>query len=401
MSSTSSMASVSKPTTKTCEILPSRPGSALTRDTVETVITGDSNTPDQTSALKSEQEVAEVSVTPVIEEKEVEVRGSSAGPEIGRLVTATNSSSLHISLSQSQQQTVPVITATPSLQSPHTTHNMPDFSAIQNSLGQVIRLNDGTLAQVALAPIPQQQQPIVKIIPSSTNQQMVHPQQQQVMVNAQGQHFLVSNQQQNPSQVPQQSNRSQIGQQPPQPQSAPTQQANSRSQQQQQQHPIRSQAVTASLQQPAGPSLVGHQAQNVIQAVIPNPTLPMQSQPGIAQPQATSTAGIVNHQPPPATSGIQQQTLGVSSVTRVVSTPVSQSLVMSTAISTTAPTHVSHSHLYNAPFGPPPAASLDSAFSVVNNVIGLEDGDGLVERLEEMVSNRLAEDQREGELDER
>ena len=127
----------------------------------------------------------------------------------------------------------------------------------------------------------------------------------------------------------------------------------------------------------------------------------MQSQPGIAQPQATSTAGIVNHQPPPATSGIQQQTLGVSSVTRVVSTPVSQSLVMSTAISTTAPTHVSHSHLYNAPFGPPPAASLDSAFSVVNNVIGLEDGDGLVERLEEMVSNRLAEDQREGELDER
>merc|ERR1711974_370005 len=35
-----------------------------------------------------------------------------------------------------------------------------------------------------------------------------------------------------------------------------------------------------------------------------------------------------------------------------------------------------------------------------NSVINLEDGDCLVERLEEMVSNRLAEEHRDGELDE-
>ena len=67
---------------------------------------------------------------------------------------------------------------------------------------------------------------------------------------------------------------------------------------------------------------------------------------------------------------------------------------------------VSQAHLYNIPVGPPLGGlvntnSLDSAFSAVNSVINLEDGDCLVERLEEMVSNRLAEEHRDGELDER
>ena len=388
---TTTAASVSKPTTKTSEILPSRPGSALTRDAAETVIPGDSSASDQltTTAVKAEQELPDAGVQSAAEEKESEVRGSSAGPEPGRQVTNNTSTGLHISLAQSQQQSVPVITATPSVQSPHTQHNnMPDYSAIQNSLGQVIRLNDGTLAQVALAPIPQQQQPIVKIIPNSTNQQMVHPHPQQVMVNAQGQHFLVSNQQPNPSQVPQQSNRSQTAQQP--------QQSSTRSQQPQQpqqppQHPVRSQNTVQ-------PSLVPQQAQTVTgsQAVLSNTNQPMQSQPGAAQPQATTSAGIVNHQPSPATSSAQQ-TLGGTSV----SSRGSHSLVMSTGITTMAPTPASHAHPYNVPFLPAVGGSLDSAFSAVNSVISLEDGDGLVERLEEMVSNRLAEEHREGELDER
>ena len=172
VTSANSTSSVSKPTTKTSDIsgLPSRPGSALHRDTAETVIPGDNNASDQQSAVKTEPELPEVGsvAPPVGEEKEAEVRGSSAGPEPSRQMSAASSSGLHISLAQSQQQTVPVITATNSVQSPHTgNNNMPDFSVIQNSLGQVIRLNDGTLAQVALAPIPQQQQPIVKIIETS------------------------------------------------------------------------------------------------------------------------------------------------------------------------------------------------------------------------------------------
>jgi len=203
-------------------------------------------------------------------------------------------------------------------------------------------------------------------------------------VNAQGQHFLVSNQQPNPSQVPQQSNRSQTAQQP--------QQSSTRSQQPQQppQHPVRSQNTVQ-------PSLVPQQAQTVTgsQAVLNNTNQPMQSQPGAAQPQATTSAGIVNHQPSPATSSAQQ-TLGGTSV----SSRGSHSLVMSTGITTMAPTPASHAHPYNVPFLPAVGGSLDSAFSAVNSVISLEDGDGLVERLEEMVSNRLAEEHREGELDE-
>ena len=445
---------VSKPATKTSDIPPSRPDSALPRDSTEPVIAGDNNASELSSA-KTDPEFADCyPPAPAApgEEKEGEVRGSSAGPEPGR------QSGLTISLAQSQH-TVPVITATPPVQSPHTgTNNLPDFSSIQNSLGQVIRLNDGTLAQVALAPIPQQQQPIVKIIPNSTNQQIVHP--QQVVVNAQGQHFLVSQQQQN---LPQQSqsqtqpsNRSQVAQQPPQSASPQQQLTNTRNQQQHQslqshQQSVRSQqnvpqqantvAAVPHQQQNTGvqPSAVGgvaggqqhnttsgvvqqHQTQNIpgSQGVIINTgvSLPMQ---GVVLPQVTTTAGIVP-QPPPTTSVTQQHTLTVRACTsvgqsglvnsvvstRVVSTsaqqqqsPVSHSLVMS---STIAPT--SQAHLYNVPLGPPVGGlvntnSLDSAFSAVNSVINMEDGDCLVERLEEMVSNRLAEEHRDGEPDER
>merc|ERR1719232_628741 len=259
----------SKPTTKTSDLVTSsRPGSTLPRESAEpsSVITSDNviGSNNVTSndivnhPVKSDQEQSDTvssAAATVTEDKEVEtlgppkvevVRGSSAVPEaVPRQVTAapapptaaaypsppataaaaastapapTSSSSntaaagLNISLSQ---QSVPVITPTPSqVQSPHTGGNMPDFNALQNTIGQVIRLNDGTLAQVALAPLPQQQQAVqVKLIPNSgsTNpgQQMtqtqVHQQQPQVMVNAQGQHFLVSQtqQQQNINQVPQ------------------------------------------------------------------------------------------------------------------------------------------------------------------------------------------------------
>ena len=237
---------VSKPATasKPAEIPPSRPESALPRDTAEPVIAGEAGNTSELAGAKTEGEGGE-SYPPAPphagEEKESEGRGGSAGPEPGRQLSGTSSSGLHISLAQSQHSSVvPVITATPPVQSPHTANNnLPDFSSIQNSLGQVIRLNDGTLAQVALAPIPQQQQPIVKIIPNTTNQQMAHS--QQVVVNAQGQHFLVSQQQQNLSQVPQQSqsqtqqsNRSQIAQQPPQSASPQQQLTNTRNPQQHQ-----------------------------------------------------------------------------------------------------------------------------------------------------------------------
>jgi len=405
------------------------------------VIPGDSNNATDLSA-KTDLELADCYPPHAVDEKETEVRGSSAGPEPGRQVSGTSSSGLHISLAQSQH-TVPVITATPPVQSPHTgNNNLPDFNSIQNSLGQVIRLNDGTLAQVALTPIPQPQQPIVKILPNNTNQQIVHS--QQVVVNAQGQHFLVSQQQQNLSQVPQQpqqSNRSQIAQQPPQSASPQQQLTNTRTQQQHQslqthQQAVRSQqnlpqqvnTVTAlphqqqntvgggvgQQQNTASAGLQQHQTQN-----IPGNQGVLQ---GVVLPQVTTSAGIVP-QPPPTTSVTQQHTLTVRACTsigqsgvvnsvvssRVVSTsaqqqqsPVSQSLQMS---STITPTPASQGHLYNMPLGPPLGGlvntnSLDSAFSAVNSVINMEDGDCLVERLEEMVSNRLAEEHRDGELDE-
>ena len=71
----------------------------------------------------------------------------------GSLPESSKGKSLHISLTQ---QSVPVITATP--HSPITAPAGPEVSNLQSTIGQVIRLNDGTLAQVALAPLPPQQQ---------------------------------------------------------------------------------------------------------------------------------------------------------------------------------------------------------------------------------------------------
>ena len=107
----------------------------------------------------------------------VEIRATSAGPEGGQggaypggpsypsssasstsTTTATSSTSSNLNINLPSQQSVPVITPTPSVQSPHTGGQMPDYNTLQGTIGQVIRLNDGTLAQVALAPLPQQQQ---------------------------------------------------------------------------------------------------------------------------------------------------------------------------------------------------------------------------------------------------
>ena len=94
---------------------------------------------------------------------------------------------LHIGL----QQAVPVITATP--HSPITSAapppQMPDVNNLQQTIGQVIRLNDGTLAQVALAPLtPQQQQLGNTVIPNSG--QMVQQQQQQQYSAVQQQYMV-------------------------------------------------------------------------------------------------------------------------------------------------------------------------------------------------------------------
>merc|ERR1719186_153653 len=101
--------------------------------------------------------------------------------------------------------------------------DFPQVQTIQGSLGQVVRLPDGQLTQVALAPLvavgqqqrsAQQQQVMMKRIPNSLNHNLAP--HQQVMVNAQGRHFIVEQkQQQNISQVhQQQSDRSQEAQQP-------------------------------------------------------------------------------------------------------------------------------------------------------------------------------------------
>ena len=101
---------------------------------------------------------------------------------------------LHIGLAG--QQSVPVITATPHSPITNTTGTagpatapLPDVTNLQNTIGQVIRLNDGTLAQVALAPVPPQQQ-LGNVIPNSGQQQQQHQQQQSVLINA-GQYTMV------------------------------------------------------------------------------------------------------------------------------------------------------------------------------------------------------------------
>jgi len=91
---------------------------------------------------------------------------------------------LHIGLGG--QQSVPVITATPHSPITNTTGAaapLPDVTNLQNTIGQVIRLNDGTLAQVALAPVPPQQQ-LGNVIPNSGPGQIGQQQQQQsVLIN--------------------------------------------------------------------------------------------------------------------------------------------------------------------------------------------------------------------------
>jgi len=559
----------SKPTTKTSDLVTSsRPGSTLPRESAEpsSVITSDNviGSNNVTSndivnhPVKSDQEqsdtVSSAAAATVTEDKEVEtlgppkvevVRGSSAVPEaVPRQVTAapapptaaaypsppataaaaastapapTSSSSntaaagLNISLSQ---QSVPVITPTPSqVQSPHTGGNMPDFNALQNTIGQVIRLNDGTLAQVALAPLPQQQQAVqVKLIPNSgsTNpgQQMtqtqVHQQQPQVMVNAQGQHFLVSQtqQQQNINQVPQQQSMlSQIqqqqqqpsgGQQQQPPAAAQQQQQPNRSQQQsiagQQQSLVFSQQQSQPQQQPV--SVAGVQQQQgvgvaavaggpAVNSVISNASaLPMQQsqasvgtgsnvainsintgsvaaqqqQPASQQQQQQPVMVNVSQQQqtavPPSTAAGQVSTAGpptskrssttgmssgVSSAASVSAAAASvqsrpagpvvtvcqngvntvNSINSVTSISTLAPSLASHQNYFNYGGAPPSSVqfsasgsllvnpSLDSGYSAVNSVMGLGiDSEGLVERLEDLVSNQFGEEARESELSE-
>jgi len=163
-------------------------------------------------------------------------------------VQAQQGNSMNISLPQPV-----VMPGAVAVQSPHggVRPDFPQVQAIQGSLGQVVRLPDGQLAQVALQPLqqpggqqqPQQQQPqhqqqpqqqpqqtqqsqqqpqgsqtqqqqqvLLQRIPNSNNHSHSLAPQQQVVVNAQGQHFIVQQQQQqNISQ--QQPGRSQAAQQ--------------------------------------------------------------------------------------------------------------------------------------------------------------------------------------------
>ncbi len=89
---------------------------------------------------------------------------------------------------------MPVITATPHSPITNTTGAvtaapLPDVTNLQKTIGQVIRLNDGTLAQVALAPVPPQQQ-LGNVIPNGGPGQIGQQQQQQsVLINA-GQYMV-------------------------------------------------------------------------------------------------------------------------------------------------------------------------------------------------------------------
>jgi len=355
--------------TKASDLVPnSRPGSTLPREPSETstVINSDnSDVVPSAAPVKIDQEPMETFTGGAIEDKDteapakVEIRATSAGPEGGQggaypggpsypsssasstsTTTATSSTSSNLNINLPSQQSVPVITPTPSVQSPHTGGQMPDYNTLQGTIGQVIRLNDGTLAQVALAPLPQQQQQVVKILPNSTNQPMVPQHQQQMVVNAQTQHYLVQQQQQqqqqqqnlnavSQQQQQQQSNRSQIPQQQQPQQSAtqqqqqqppPQQQQSSRSQQQnnvqqqsipsqptQQQQPQQRSQQQNSVQQPQ-PTAVQQQPQQqqptqtipTNQGVITNASaLPMQQQPP-PQPQQSA---VVSQQQPVATGG--------------------------------------------------------------------------------------------------
>merc|ERR1719154_111061 len=139
-------------------------------------------------------------VAPVVSSSSSKSALNSPGSE----QSAKTKPGLHIGL----QQAVPVITATPhSLITSAAPPPMPDVSSLQQTIGQVIRLNDGTLAQVALAPLPPQQQQMGNsVIPNSG--QMVQQQQQQQYSAVQQQQYMVP-QPQVPPQQPMQPHPSQ------------------------------------------------------------------------------------------------------------------------------------------------------------------------------------------------
>jgi len=237
--------------------------------------------------------------------------------------TTVQANSLNITLPQ------PVMTSGVAVQSPHTgvRPDFPQVQSIQGSLGQVVRLPDGQLAQVALAPLQQpstqqqqgqqqqqqqQQQVVLQRIPNSNNHSLAP--QQQVVVNAQGQHFIVQQQQQqtpqNINQVPQQ--------QPGRSQAAPQQQQNSQQPPQQQQpakkisqqpQQVSTAGVTQTQQIPfpsggqavAPPNLPTAQP---MQPQPPGPSVPLQQGPAGAPPPQNAQSQV--SQPPPTVAPVSQ-----------------------------------------------------------------------------------------------
>jgi len=220
-------------------------------------------------------------------------------------VQAQQGTSLNITLPQPV-----VMTSGVAVQSPHAgvRPDFPQVQAIQGSLGQVVRLPDGQLAQVALAPLQQpggqqqqqqqqqqqpqqqqagqtQQQVVLQRIPNSSNHTM--PPQQQVVVNAQGQHFIVQQQQQQQ----QQQNISQVSQQQSGRSQAPQQTQTSQQQQPQpakkiSQPPQQQQTSTAGappVQQNQFNNSSSSNGPTVASSNLPTAT-PMQPQPAAAGP---------------------------------------------------------------------------------------------------------------------
>ena len=491
----------SKPATKTSEIVNSRPGSTLPRDSTvtesssSTVIAGDSNAVSSEQSHDQEQDSvpavpagAPAPVKQAVSEAEIEngeavikrgqetdnaLRATSAGPDAVRtgqqsMVPPSGAAypepapSSNAGLSINLPASVPVITPTPgtaantgnnvqspatagSMQSPHTaapTAVQPDYNILQNTIGQVIRLGDGTLAQVALAPLTQQQQALpVQILqqqqqqqqqqPNSTNQ-IVHPpaQPQQVMVNNQGQQYLVSQQQQqNINQVPQQqSSRSQLPQQ--QQQQPPQQPAGQQQQQQsngrpsqpqpQQQQPIRNQQQ----QQQSVPSNHGvisnaaatlpmqQQQQQQPSGVAAAPQQPPQ-QPVSAQPppqagqqqqqQATATTSApVKRQSTSSVSGASQPQSASSAQQRPASQQQQSSVCQNGVVTVNTINHPSvlASTAPTAQNYFPPSVYGQSVFSaVIDTGYSSVISDGLVERLEDLVSNQFGSEDRDGDLE--
>jgi len=245
----------------------------------------------------------------------------------GASASAQQASSMNITLPQ------PVaINSGVAVQSPHAgvRPDFPQVQAIQGSLGQVVRLPDGQLAQVALAPLGavgqqsgsqsqqgQQQQVVLQHIPNSNSHSLAP--QQQVVVNAQGQTFLVQpQQQQNISQVPQQAGRNQ-----PAPQQPHNSQQQSQSQQPTQQAKKLSQPPTTGQQQqipvttPSQQSSYSSSGQTAASSNIPS-AQPMQQQPaGPPVPQQLNSS--VASPPQNAQSQVSQSPSTVSAT--VVSQP--------------------------------------------------------------------------------